>query len=453
MSDIPLLNFPANFIWGTATSAYQIEGAWNEDGKGPSIWDTFSHLPGKTYHNQNGDVAVDHYHRYKEDVHLMKELGLKAYRFSVAWSRILPNGTGAINTAGLDFYDRLVDELLDNGITPILTLFHWDLPQALQDQGGWPNMATADAFASYAGIVARRLGDRVPYWITHNEPFVAAMAGYFIGEHAPGIQHPVAALQTVHTLLVSHGKAVQVLRAELPAEAKIGITLNLSPVHPASDKPEDQQAAKIFDAVLNRAFLDPVLLGQYPAELLDTLGAIFPQIGPEDMQTIAAPIDFLGVNYYARTVVKYDPNFFPIFTSQVNPVGNEYSMMWEIYPPGINELLTRIHRDYPHIPLFITENGIPVPDDVDFDGRIRDERRVRYVHNHLCQVHKAIQDGVPVLGYLSWSFTDNFEWAYGYRMRFGIVYVDFETLQRTVKDSGRWFSEIIRHNGVPSCTA
>lgn len=451
MSDTPLLNFPPNFIWGTATSAYQIEGAWNEDGKGPSIWDTFCHTPGKTYQDQNGDIAVDHYHLYKSDIGLMKELGLKAYRFSVAWSRVQPAGTGPVNPQGLDFYDRLVDELLQSSITPVLTLFHWDLPQALQDQGGWPNRATTDAFAEYAGIVARRLGDRVPYWITHNEPFVAAMAGYFMGEHAPGIQDPLAALQTVHHLLLSHGKAVQVLRAELPAEAKIGITLNLSPVHPASDKPEDVQAAGVFDAVLNRSFLEPVLLGQYPAELMNVLGPIFPQVSAEDMRIIAAPLDFLGVNYYTRAVVKYDPNFLPIFASQVNPAGNEYSMMWEIYPPGIYELLTRIHHDYPAIPLFVTENGIPVPDGVDFDGRVRDERRIRYVHKHLCQVHKAIRKGVPVIGYLSWSFTDNFEWAYGYRMRFGIVYVDFETQQRIIKDSGRWFSEIIRLNGVPPC--
>ncbi len=451
MTDTPLLNFPPNFIWGTATSAYQIEGAWNEDGKGPSIWDTFCHTPGKTFKNQNGDVAVDHYHLFKSDIGLMKELGLKAYRFSVAWSRVQPAGTGPVNPQGLDFYDRLVDELLQSAITPVLTLFHWDLPQTLQDLGGWPNRAVTDAFAEYAGIVARRLGDRVPYWITHNEPFVAAMAGYFIGEHAPGIQDPMAALQTVHHLLLSHGKAVQVLRSELPAEAKIGITLNLSPVHPASEKPEDLQAAAVFDAVLNRSFLDPVLRGQYPAELMNVLGPIFPQVSAEDLQIIAAPLDFLGVNYYTRAVVQYDPNFLPIFAAQVNPPGNEYSMMWEIYPLGIHELLTRIHNDYPSIPLFVTENGIPVPDDVDFDGRVRDERRIRYVYKHLCQVHKAIQAGVPVIGYLSWSFTDNFEWAYGYRMRFGIVYVDFETQQRIIKDSGRWFSEIIRLNGVPPC--
>ena len=451
MSDTPLLHFPPNFLWGTATSAYQIEGAWNEDGKGPSIWDTFCHTSGKIHKNQTGDLAVDHYHRYQDDVRLMKELGLKAYRFSVSWSRVIPTGTGQVNPQGLAFYDRLVDELLQFNITPILTLFHWDLPQALQDLGGWPNRATADAFAEYAGVVARKLGDRVPYWVTHNEPFVAAMAGHFTGEHAPGIQDPLAAMYSVHHLLLSHGKALQVLRAELPQEARVGITLNPSPGHPASDQPQDHQAASRFDAVLNRTFMEPVLDGHYPAELMETLGPLFPQVSDEDLALIAQPIDFLGINYYSRAIIQYDPNFVPIFASEVHPVGNEYSMMWEIYPPGIYELLTRIHSQYPSLPLFVTENGIPVPDDLDFDGRVRDERRIRYVHRHLCQVHQAIQDGVPVIGYLSWSFTDNFEWSLGYRMRFGIVYVDFDTLQRTIKDSGRWFSEIIRRNGVPPC--
>lgn len=453
MSDTPLLNFPPHFIWGTASSAYQIEGAWNEAGKGLSIWDTFSHTPGKIFLNQNGDVAIDHYHRYQEDIGLMKEMGLGAYRFSVSWPRVIPAGTGQINSQGLDFYDHLVDELLNRGITPILTLYHWDLPQALQDQGGWQNRGTADAFCEYAACMARKLGDRVPYWITHNEPFVAAMAGHFTGEHAPGIQNPVAAFLSTHHLLLSHGKAVQILRAELPAEAKIGITLNLSPVHAASNKLEDQQAARRYDAILNRTFLDPVLLGRYPEELGEIIGPLSGQIDMNDLSNIAQPLDFLGINYYSRAVVQSDPNFPLLHASEIQPVGNEYSMMWEIYPAGIYELLTRIHHDYPSLPLFITENGIPVPDDVDFDGRVRDERRTRYIHRHLCQVHRAISEGVPVMGYLCWSFADNFEWALGYRMRFGLVFVNFETQQRIIKDSGRWFSEIIKRNGVPPCGA
>lgn len=449
MTDTPLLPFPSNFLWGTASSAYQIEGSPTADGKGPSIWDTFSHTPGKIERQETGDRAAEHYLRYQDDIRLMKEMGLNAYRFSIAWSRIFPQGNGSLNPAGLDFYDRLIDELLANGLAPVLTLFHWDLPQALQDQGGWPNRQTTDAFADYAAVIARRLGDRVAYWITHNEPWVAAMAGHFTGEHAPGIQDPFAALQSVHHLLLSHGKALQALRSELPAGKPIGITLNLSPVHPASNTPEDQAAAHLFDAVLNRSFLDPLLYGHYPQELLEALGPFFPPIEPDDLRLISAPLDFLGVNYYTRAVIRHDPQTPLIHASQVQPIGNEYSQMWEIYPVGLFELLLRLQRDYPPLPLFITENGVPVPDGVDADGRVRDERRIRYLHQHLVQLQRAIQQGVPVIGYLVWSLLDNFEWAYGYRMRFGLCYVDFETQQRILKDSGRWFAEIVRHNGVP----
>jgi beta-glucosidase len=450
MSDSAFLRFPEDFIWGVATSAYQIEGAWNEDGRGVSIWDTFCRTPGKTYDGENGDVAADHYHRWPEDVRLMKELGLKAYRFSTAWPRILPNGAGPVNAPGLDFYDRLVDALLAGGIAPFVTLYHWDLPQALQDRGGWTNRDTAHHFAEYARLVGERLGDRVTHWITHNEPFVAAVAGHFTGEHAPGQQDPAATFGAAHHLLLSHGLAVEALRAAARRPLKIGLTLNLSPVHPATDSEADRQAAVRHDAVLNRLFLDPVLRARYPVEALPLLSPLISALAqPGDMERISIPLDFLGVNYYSRTVIRNDPAFPVIETSQVHPQGNEYSGMWEIYPPGMHELLTRIWNEYrPAMDLLVTENGICVPDGLDLDGRVRDERRIRYLRDHLAQVHRAIADGAPVKGYFVWSLMDNFEWAYGYQMRFGLAYVDFKTLARTVKDSGRWYAGVIRDNGV-----
>ena len=449
MSEPTFLRFPDNFIWGTATSAYQIEGAWNEDGRGISIWDTLCHTPGKIHGGETGDVAADHYHRWAEDVRLMADLGLKTYRFSIAWPRIFPAGTGAVNPAGLDFYDRLVDALLANGITPYVTLYHWDLPQALQDRGGWANRDTALHFAEYARVVAERLSDRATDWITHNEPFVAAMAGHFTGEHAPGLQDPLAALKATHHLLLSHGLAVETLRASARRPLKIGITLNLNPVHPASDSEADRQAAVRFDGILNRLFLDPVLRGRYPDDMLALFGLLMPQITADDLARIATPLDFLGVNYYSRTIVRHDPNVPIVEVLQIHPAGNEYSGMWEIYPPGMYELLTRIWNEYrPPMDILVTENGICVPDGVDFDGRVRDERRIRYLHKHIAQVHRAMADGVPVRGYFVWSLTDNFEWAHGYGKRFGLAYVDFITLARTIKDSGRWYAQVIRENGV-----
>ncbi|HET92253.1 MAG TPA: beta-glucosidase [Chloroflexi bacterium] len=440
--------FPDGFVWGTATAAYQIEGAWDENGRGLSVWDTFCRQPGKVRHGDTGDVAADHYHRWREDVGLMAELGLKAYRFSVSWPRIIPAGSGSVNPAGLDFYDRLVDELLARGIEPFVTLFHWDLPQVLQDRGGWPNRDTVYHFAEYARVVGQRLGDRVTCWITHNEPFVVAILGYFLGEHAPGLQDPVAAFQTGHHLLLSHGYAVEALRGVTDRPLQVGITLNLRPVHPASDTEADRQAARRLDGVLNRIFLDPLLRGRYPADVQTLLGPVFPVLEPGDLTRIAVPIDFLGINYYSRTVARHDPDYPLIQAVQTHPEGNEYSQMWEIYPEGIYELLTRVREEYDPARIYITENGIPVPDGLDFDGRVRDERRIRYLRNHLFHIHRAIEAGVPVEGYFVWSFSDNFEWAYGYDMRFGIVYVDYETQQRTVKDSGRWYAEVILRNGL-----
>lgn len=449
------ISFPKNFIWGTAASSYQIEGAWNEDGKGLSIWDTFSHTIGKIANNENGDVSIDHYHRWKEDIHLMSELGLKTYRFSTSWPRIFPDETGRVNLIGVAFYDRLIDELLRNQIEPYLCLYHWDLPQWLQDRGGWPVRETTGYFADYASFMADKFSDRVKNWITHNEPFVTAGAGYFVGEHAPGIKEPISALKAIHHLLLSHGLATQAIRAASRQSVKVGIVLNLSPVHPASSSKKDIAAAKRFDIIQNRAFLDPLLLGTSPIQELKLLSALVGSvIKPGDLKLINE-LDFLGVNYYTRTVIRDDPKF-PVFSaSQIHPKGNEFSGMWEIYPEGLSELLLHIWEKYgpPSNPqrkmpeIMVTENGIPVPDGIDFDGRVRDERRIRYLENHILQVHKAIQMGVPVKGYFVWSFMDNFEWALGYGQRFGIVYVDFKTQERTIKDSGHWFADIIRNNG------
>jgi len=442
------ITFPDDFIWGAATSAYQVEGAWNEDGKGPSIWDTFSHTPGRIANGDTGDVTVDHYHRFPEDINLMVELGLKAYRFSVAWSRIQPSGTGAANPAGLDFYDRLVDELLAKQIEPYLCLFHYDLPQPLQDKGGWPNRDTAFAFAEYARLVSERLSDRVKIWMTHNEPWVVAFAGYFSGEHAPGIKDPPAGFKAIHHLLLSHGLAAEAIRAEARQPVKVGITLNLNPVYPASDSRKDQEAAKRIDTVLNRSVLDPLLKGTSPMqEILAVRLLLTGVIKPGDLKKVR-DLDILGINYYTRTVVKDDPSFPVVAASQVYPEGNEYSGMWEIYPEGLFTLLKRIWEDYqPKCEILITENGVPVPDGKDYDGRVRDERRIRYLSSHLDQIHRAIQDGIPVKGYFHWTLLDNFEWAYGFAPRFGLVYVDYKSLQRTIKDSGRWFAQVIRENG------
>ncbi len=448
MTGTSKFTFPAGFTWGTATAAYQIEGAWNEDGRGLSIWDVFSRQPGKTYKGETGDIASDHYHRYQQDIDLMAELGMKAYRFSIAWPRVMPSGMAPVNPLGLDFYDRLVDALLEKGIEPFPTLYHWDLPQALQDQGGWTDRETALAFADYAHVVGKRLGDRVKKWITHNEPWVMAMSGYLFGEHAPGLQDPRLAAHAIHYLLLSHGLAIEALKSSCPQPVEVGITLNLSPMYPASDTEADRQAAHRVDGVLNRVFLDPIFRGEYPADVMAFMGPLFPEIQAGDMEIISRPIDFLGVNYYSRTVVKDDPQSFIVAARTDNPPGTEYSQMWEIYPEGLYDLLTRVQREYNPEVVYITENGICVADGVDLDGRVRDERRIRYIHDHLVQLHRAIAAGVPLQGYMVWSLMDNFEWAHGFRMRFGLIFVDFDDQKRYIKDSGRWYAEVVRANRV-----
>jgi beta-glucosidase len=450
MDSSTFVKFPERFIWGAATSAYQIEGAWNEDGRGLSIWDTFSHKPGKTHNGESGDVATDHYHRSREDVNLMSEIGLKAYRFSISWTRILPEGKGQVNPRGLDFYSRLVDALLEKGITPYPTLFHYDLPQALQDQGGWANRDTARYFGDYARVVAERLGDRVTYWITHNEPWVTAILGHFSGEHAPGRKNPVTAVAALHHVLLSHGYAVQSLRAATKRPAQIGIALNLSPIYPAT--PRDVRGAKFSDGFINRIILDPLLKGRYPQDFAGTWWWRFlesrlkpaQRIQPDDLKIISTPLDFVGANYYSRTVVRYVPVAQSV---QIRPKGSEYSDMWEIYPQGMYDLLVRLKQDYGHPNWIVTENGVPVPDQPTPEG-VQDVRRIRYLHDHILEVHRAMEAGVPISGYFVWSLLDNYEWVYGYTKRFGLVYVDFNTLTRTLKDSAKWYSQVIRENGL-----
>ena len=443
-----VLRYPERFVWGTATAAYQIEGAWDEDGKGPSIWDTFCRQPRKILDGSSGDVADDHYHRWEEDVEIMAGLSMNAYRFSTSWPRILPDGTGAVNAAGLDFYDRLVDALLAHNIDPYLTLYHWDLPETLHDAGGWAARETVHHFAEYVRIVVERLGDRVTHWITHNEPSVISLLGYLTGEYAPGEIDPMAFLQVAHHLFVSHGYATQAIRAAAAKRPEVGIVLHLRPVHPASDSEADCLAARRFDGLVNRLFLDPVFFGRYPEDISELFRVVMPKTEPGDEELMTAPMDFLGVNYYTRFVIRNDPGTFLIQAAEAPPKESEYSMLWEIYEPGLYEMLTRLKREYAPSKILITENGIPVPDGIDFDGRIRDYRRVQYLRDNLVQMHRAIAEGVPVRGYFHWSLLDNFEWSHGYTMRFGLVYVDYATQKRTVKNSGRWFARVARSNAL-----
>jgi beta-glucosidase len=449
--------FPKGFVWGAATSAYQIEGATRADGRGESIWDRFAATPSKIDDASNGDVACDHYHRWAEDVALMKRLGLHAYRFSVAWPRVYPEGRGALNGRGLDFYSRLVDALLAHGIEPFATLYHWDLPQALQDRGGWANRAVADAFVDYADAVTRKLGDRVRHWITHNEPWCSSMLGYQIGKHAPGIRDWRMALPASHHLLLSHGLAVPVIRRNARS-AQVGITLNLTPSVPASPSPEDQDATRHFDGYFNRWFLDPVLRGAYPRDVvadyvergyLDAGGMTF--VRPGDLQAIAAPTDFLGVNYYNRTVVRSDrvpeEKNLPR-TVNLAPESEWTEMGWEVYPDGLFDILHRVHVDYGVSKIYVTENGASYSDAPDAAGRVADLRRLNFVRDHLRAGHRAIQAGVPLAGYFLWSLLDNYEWERGYTQRFGMTWVDYPTQRRIPKDSALWYRDVIERNAL-----
>lgn len=445
--DVSKNGFPAGFLWGAATAAFQIEGSNHADGRGESIWDRFCSTPGKVANGDTGEVACDHYRRWQDDVALLRELGVNAYRFSIAWPRIVPEGRGPVNHVGLDFYDRLTDALLESGITPFVTLYHWDLPQALQRWDGWANRDTIQHFARYTEVVAQRLGDRVSNWITHNEPAVVAFNGNFWGDHAPGLKNRTIAYQVAHNVLVSHGMAMQAIRATAPA-SKAGITLNLYATHPANDSHEDMQAAERADGFKNRWFLDPVFKGRYPEDILDLLGADAPAVEPGDMDLISTPIDFLGVNYYSRAVIRHAPNSQPFDTAEVKPDGSRYTdMNWEVYPRGLTETLERLHTEYPTPAYYVTENGATYPDTVSSDGRVHDTERRAYLQSHFEAAAEAISHGVPLKGYFVWSLMDNFEWAWGYTKRFGIIYIDYKTQERIWKDSALWYREWIEEHG------
>jgi len=449
--------FPNGFVWGVATSAFQIEGAHDVDGRAPSIWDTYAARPGFIEDGSNANVACDHYHRYGEDIALMKHIGVRAYRFSIAWPRILPNGRGAENAAGLDFYDRLVDGLLSARITPWITLYHWDLPQALQDEGGWTNRSTVDAFVELADAVSERLGDRVQHWMTHNEPWCVSVLGHAQGDQAPGRTSWRDALVVAHHLLLSHGRAVPVIRANAP-RAKVGITLNASECEPASPSEADRSAARQFDGELIRWFLDPIYFGRYPKDVVEyheregRLPDGMRFVHPGDLEEIHTPIDFLGVNYYSRAVVRStripeaenEPRTIPV------PDPAELTDMgWEVYPQGLTETLVRLNADYGPGSLVVTENGAAYATGPGPDGSVQDSRRCEYVRSHLRACLAAIDAGVPLHGYFLWSLLDNFEWAFGFAKRFGIVWVDFETQERIIKASGHMYRRIIRNNRLP----
>jgi beta-glucosidase len=450
------LRFPTGFWWGAATAAFQIEGAASEDGRGESIWDRYCRTPGMVLHGDTGDVACDHYHRYRQDVALMGELGLSAYRFSTSWSRVRPGGVGPVNAAGLDFYDRLVDEVVAAGITPVLTLYHWDLPVELEDAGGWLNRDTAYRFAEYAALVAGRLGDRVALWTTLNEPWCSAFLGYGLGRHAPGLTDPAASLRAAHHLMLAHGLGAAAVRDTVGSSARLSITLNPAVVRPASDRQEDVAAARRVDAVANRVFFDPLLRGAYPADLLADTAELtdWSFVRDDDLPTIAAPLEMLGVNYYCPALVagsnrprvrpghatEYpacdDVDFLPL-------PGPRTAMDWPIDASGLSQLLLRVHRDYDGVPLVVTENGVACHDYPGPDGLVHDPDRIGYLTDHVIAAHEALRAGVDLRGYFSWSLMDNFEWAQGYSKRFGLIYVDYPSGRRTWKDSAHWYRALL----------
>lgn len=463
------LVFPEGFTFGSATASYQVEGAATEDGRGPSIWDTFSHTPGKVWNGDTGDVACDHYHRWEADLGLMAGLGLNAYRFSIAWPRIMPTGTGEVNQAGIDFYSRLVDGLLERGIRPVATLYHWDLPQPLEDAGGWPARATADAFTRYAEVVGQALGDRVHTWTTLNEPWCSAYLGYGQGGHAPGRHEPAAALAAVHHLNLAHGRAVQALRATSAGDPDYSVTLNFHVLRGIGDGAGE--AMRRIDALANRAFTGPMLRGAYPSDLIEDTASVtdWGFVHDGDLAEIHQPIDVLGVNYYSTATVRLWDGVSPKQQNDghkgtdggtawpgsdgvvefVEQPGPYTDMGWNIAPEGLEELLLSLREQFPAQPLMITENGAAFPDTVDPDGAVHDVERVDYLRRHLTAVHRALSQGVDLRGYFVWSLLDNFEWGYGYAKRFGIVCVDFDTLERTVKDSGLWYRELAHTRVVP----
>ncbi len=441
------IKLPSDFLWGSATSAYQIEGSPLADGAGPSIWQRFMHTPGLSVNGDTGDVACDHYRRYAGDVALMRELGMQAYRFSVSWSRVLPRGRHAVNEPGLAFYDRLVDALLENGIEPMVTLFHWDLPAALDDLGGWLNPDIARWFADYAAVMFRKLDDRVKRWITLNEPWVVTDGGYLHGALAPGHRNRFEAPIASHHLLRAHGAAVQAYRAE--GKHQIGVVVNIEPKYPASDDPADQAALVRADAYMNRQYLDPIFLGRYPDEMTEIFGEAWPTWPDEDLALIRQPIDLVGVNYYTRSVTRFDERNWPVRAASARQKQATYTETgWEVFPQGLTDTLVWLKQRYGNPPIYITENGAAFFDPpVAEGGRVRDPLRVDYLRKHLIALHEAIQQGVDVRGYMVWSLLDNLEWSLGFSKRFGIIHVNFETQQRTIKDSARFYARVIGTHG------
>lgn len=434
--------FPDTFVWGVATSSFQIEGAAHADGKGRSIWDDFCEQPGAIADASNGMVACDHYHRWKDDLDLIQGLGVDAYRFSVSWPRVRPGGTGAWNEKGLDFYERIVDGLLERGIKPYLTLNHWDLPSELQARGGWTDRDTVHRFVEYARGIDKRMGDRVSSITTHNEPWVVSVLGYEQGIFAPGIKSRAAAMQASHHLLLSHGLALQALR-EQGSKTRLGIVLNLSPVSSATDSPEDKAQARLEDGKLLRWYMDPLFKGSYPQDVLDHLGADAPRVESGDLAAIGARMDFMGVNYYSRAVVSSKGPW------DVKQSGLPITDMgWEVYPEGLTELLVRMHTDYAVPPLYVTENGGAFKDEL-HSGQVHDADRTDYIARHIEAVAAAMRQGVRMEGYMVWSLLDNFEWASGYAKRFGIVHVDYATQKRTLKDSARWYAAMLHSRKAP----
>ncbi len=450
--------FPSDFVWGTATSSYQIEGAAREDGRGKSIWDRFAHTPGKVKNGDTGDIAADHYHRYPQDIAIMRDIEVKAYRFSIAWPRILPAGDGAVNEAGLAFYDRLVDGLLEAGIAPFATLYHWDMPQQIYERlGGWASCEMSDHFAHYVDVVSRRLGDRVRYWATFNEPRIFTMLGYHRGTHAPGLTDERLSVQAAHHVMLAHGKSVPILRANVP-HAQVGIVYALSAVETSSDHPDVLARARIQHARTNCWFVEPVLKGCYAPELLELPEFAGLQIEPGDMEIISRPIDWVGVNYYSRTMITLDHVQGTAVAMMGGYASNQKlpgetlprtAVGWEIYPPGLYSVLKRLNDDYAPKAIYITENGAAFEDIVSPDGRVHDEPRVEFLREHFKVAWQSIQEGIPLRGYFVWSLMDNFEWAHGYGPRFGLVYIDYVTLERRLKDSARFYQSVIATNTVP----
>ena len=444
------LKFPDGFIWGTATSSYQIEGAWNEDGKGESTWDRFTHNPGHVIDSSTGDVACDHYHRWPEDVALMKELGYPAYRFSVSWPRIRPDGYGKTNQPGLDHYSRLVDGLLNSGIEPFVTLFHWETPMALEEEGGWGIRSTTEAFSEYADVISKHLGDRVTNWITHNEPWCTAFLSYQQGIHAPGVTDWTTAIRASHHVLLSHGLAVQAIRSNVPG-AEVGIALNHEFADPASDSQADFDQARIYDGYYNRWFLDPVYGRDYPADMVrhyEEKGYLpdgLEFIKGSDMKTIAVPLDFQGVNYYTRVILRDEEveDNRPVSLKPREPLTE---MSWEVFPEGLYQFLNRFNFHYRPKKLYVTENGCSYMDEPDKDGRVKDRRRIAYLAEHFAAAHRTLQNGVPLAGFFVWSFMDNMEWSQGYQQRFGLIHVDFDSLKRIPKESAYWYGQVIAAN-------